>query len=128
METINAIGRRKTAVARVYLSDGTGTVKVNKRTLENYFPSDAIITLVKRPLILTEVMDKYSVYVNVKGGGFKGQAEAIRLGIARALCVANPDFRASLKQEGLLTRDSRMVERKKYGHKKARKSFQFSKR
>ncbi|MHB9147265.1 MAG: 30S ribosomal protein S9 [Candidatus Amoebophilus sp.] len=128
MEIINAVGRRKTSIARIYLSNGKGDISINKTSLEKYFPSEAIITLVKQPLQQIEATDQYDIKINVKGGGFKGQAEAVRLGIARALCEVNPSFRPSLKKEGFLTRDSRMVERKKYGHKKARKSFQFSKR
>ncbi|ACE05504.1 ribosomal protein S9 [Candidatus Amoebophilus asiaticus 5a2] len=128
MEIINAVGRRKTSIARIYLSNGKGDISINKTSLEKYFPSEAIITLVKQPLQQIEAIDQYDIKINVKGGGFKGQAEAVRLGIARALCEVNPSFRPSLKKEGFLTRDSRMVERKKYGHKKARKSFQFSKR
>jgi small subunit ribosomal protein S9 len=128
MEIINAVGRRKTSIARIYLANGKGDISINKTSLEKYFPSEAIITLVKQPLQQIEATDQYDIKINVKGGGFKGQAEAVRLGIARALCEANPTFRPSLKKEGFLTRDSRMVERKKYGHKKARKSFQFSKR
>jgi small subunit ribosomal protein S9 len=128
MEIINAVGRRKTSIARIYLSNGKGDISINKTSLEKYFPSEAIITLVKQPLQQIEATDQYDIKINVKGGGFKGQAEAVRLGISRALCEANPSFRPSLKKEGFLTRDSRMVERKKYGHKKARKSFQFSKR
>jgi small subunit ribosomal protein S9 len=128
MEIINAVGRRKTSIARIYLSNGKGDISINKTSFEKYFPSEAIITLVKQPLQQIEATDQYDIKINVKGGGFKGQAEAVRLGISRALCEANPSFRPSLKKEGFLTRDSRMVERKKYGHKKARKSFQFSKR
>jgi small subunit ribosomal protein S9 len=128
METINTIGRRKTSVARIYLTAGKGEIKINKVPLETYFPSLNISTLVKQPLDQVAVADKYDIRINVKGGGFKGQAEAIRLAIARALCEINAEFKPSLKKEGFLTRDSRMVERKKYGRKKARKSFQFSKR
>ena len=128
MELINAVGRRKTSVARIYLTSGKGEISVNKRPLENYFPSEAIITLVKQPLYQVEVATQYDIRVNVTGGGFKGQAEAVRLAIARALCQVNPAYRPSLKQGGYLTRDPRMVERKKYGRRKARKRFQFSKR
>jgi small subunit ribosomal protein S9 len=128
MEKINAIGRRKTSVARIYLTKGSGTIKINKVPLESYFPVITIAALVKQPLHQLEVADQYDIQVNVKGGGFKGQAEAIRLAIARALCIFNAEFRPSLKKEGFLTRDPRMVERKKYGRKKARKRFQFSKR
>ena len=128
MELINAVGSRKTSVARIYLTSGKGKISVNKKPLENYFPSEAIITLVKQPLHQVEVATQYDIRVNVTGGGFKGQAEAVRLAIARALCQVNPTYRSSLKQEGYLTRDPRMVERKKYGRRKARKRFQFSKR
>ena len=128
MEIINAVGRRKTAIARVYLTPGEGNISINKTTLEKYFPSNFVFCLVKQPFEHTETIEKYNTLVNVKGGGFKAQAEAIRFAIARALCQINNDFRPILKKEGFLTRDARMVERKKYGHKKARKSFQFSKR
>lgn len=128
MEIINAVGRRKTSIARNYLTTGKGNITVNGNTLEKYFPSESIIALVKQPLEHVGVMGQYDIKINVKGGGFRGQAEAIRLGIARTLCKVNPEFRAILKKGGFLTRDPRMVERKKYGHKKARKSFQFSKR
>jgi len=128
MEIINAVGRRKTSIARNYLTAGQGNITVNGTSLEKYFPSESIIGLIKQPLEHVGVMGQYDLKINVKGGGFRGQAEAIRLGIARILCKINPDFRPMLKKEGFLTRDPRMVERKKYGHKKARKSFQFSKR
>jgi small subunit ribosomal protein S9 len=128
METINAVGRRKTSIARVYLTPGKGNININKTSVEKYFPSEFVANIIKQPLQQAEVMDQYDIKINVQGGGFKGQAEAIRLGIARALCESNPSFRPALKKEGYLTRDPRMVERKKYGHKKARKSFQFSKR
>lgn len=128
MEIINTIGRRKTSVARIYLRKGKGNIQINKVTLENYFPIISIASLVKQPLVQLEVENKYDIRVNVKGGGFKGQAEAIRLAIARALCEENAEFKPSLKKEGFLTRDPRMVERKKYGRRKARKRFQFSKR
>lgn len=128
MKTINAVGRRKTSIARVYLTPGKGAIHINKTSVEKYFPSEFVAGLIKQPLQQAEVADQYDIKINVQGGGFKGQAEAIRLGVARALCEANPSFRPVLKKEGYLTRDSRMVERKKYGHKKARKSFQFSKR
>lgn len=128
MELINTVGRRKTAVARIYLTSGVGKITVNKRLLENYFPSQAIATLVKQPLHQVEVINQHDIRINVTGGGFRGQAEAIRLAIAQALCQVNPDYRPSLKKEGFLARDSRIVERKKYGRRKARKKFQFSKR
>lgn len=122
------VGRRKNAVARVILRNGTGKVKVNKREFENFFPLKTNRDDVLLPLNLTETFGKYDVLANVNGGGFAGQAEAIRLGIARALIEISPDFRPILKVNGLLRRDPRMVERKKYGQPKARKRFQFSKR
>jgi len=128
MEKLNAIGRRKTSVARIYLSSGKGAIEVNKRSLENYFPSEVLRMLVQQPLHQAEVAEQYNIKVNVKGGGLTGQAEAIRLAIARVLCQVNAEYRPGLKQAGYLTRDPRMVERKKYGRKKARKRFQFSKR
>jgi len=128
MERHNALGRRKTAVARIYVADGPGDIKVNKRTLEDYFPSESLRMIVQQPLYQVEVVKQYSIQANVKGGGLKGQAEAIRLAIARALCGINPEHRTQLKQAGYLTRDPRMVERKKYGLRKARRATQFSKR
>ncbi len=128
MEQVNAIGRRKTSVARIYVSDGEGAIKINKRSLENYFPSEILRMVVQQPLHQVGVAEQYNIQVNVKGGGIKGQAEAIRLAIARVLCQVNAEYRPRLKQVGYLTRDPRMVERKKYGRKKARKRFQFSKR
>ncbi len=122
------IGRRKNAVARVILRTGTGKITINKREFENYFPQKNNRDQVLLPFALTETLGKYDVYANAKGGGITGQSEAIRLGIARALVDINPDFRKVLKPEGLLTRDPRMVERKKPGQPKARKKFQFSKR
>ncbi len=122
------IGRRKNAVARVILRTGTGKITINKREFENYFPQKNNRDQVLLPFALTETLGKYDVYANAKGGGVTGQSEAIRLGIARALVDINPDFRKILKPEGLLTRDPRMVERKKPGQPKARKKFQFSKR
>lgn len=121
-------GRRKTSVARVRLVPGNGKVKVNDRDIEDYFNYETLRTIAKEPLIVTETLDKYDVLVNVHGGGFTGQAGAIRHGIARALIEADPELRPLLKKAGHLTRDSRMKERKKYGLKKARKSPQFSKR
>ncbi len=121
-------GRRKTSVARVYLVSGTGKFTINKRDIEEYFDFDTLRTIAKSPLILTENEGKFDVYVNVHGGGTTGQAGAIRHGIARALLQYDEEMRPSLKREGFLTRDSRKVERKKYGLKKARKSPQFSKR
>lgn len=128
MEIINTIGRRKTSIARVYVKPGKGTITVNDRDLTAYFNSEILQTTVKQALTLTKQDGAYDVTVNVEGGGSKGQAEAIRLGIARALVNINAENRPSLKKEGLLTRDSRMVERKKPGRRKARRRFQFSKR
>jgi len=122
------VGRRKNATARVFLRSGNGKVTINKREFENYFPLKDNRDDVILPFKVTETAGKYDVYVNVSGGGVSGQSEAIRLGIARALESINPDFRPALKSEGLLRRDPRMVERKKYGRPKARKRFQFSKR
>ena len=122
------IGRRKTSVARVILRNGNGKVTVNRKEFEKTFPQLTNRDDILAPLKLTEIDDKYDVFVNVNGGGTTGQAQAIRLGIARALIDINPDFRPKLKIEGYLTRDPRMVERKKYGQPKARKRFQFSKR
>ncbi|NLN24492.1 MAG: 30S ribosomal protein S9 [Bacteroidetes bacterium] len=128
METIHTIGRRKTAVARIYLKEGNGTITINNREFANYFPTDPLQYKVKQPLALTNNEDAFDITVNVFGGGITGQAEAIRLAISRAMCKLDEENRGILKPEGLLTRDPRMVERKKYGQKKARKKFQFSKR
>ena len=128
MEKINAIGRRKAAVARVYVSEGTGSITINKRALEVYFPSSILQYIVKQPLNTLEVVEKYDIKVNHKGGGYKGQAEALRLAIARALVKINPEDKSALRAEGFMTRDPRSVERKKPGRPKARKRFQFSKR
>jgi len=128
MEVIHKIGRRKTAVARVYLSEGKGNITVNDRDLINYFPTATLQYKVKQAFAITNTEDNYDVKVNVFGGGITGQAEAIRLALARALCEIDAENRITLKPEGLLTRDPRMVERKKFGQKKARKKFQFSKR
>ena len=128
MDVIHTIGRRKTAVARIYLKAGKGTITVNKRELNNYFTTPTLQYKVKQALALVGAEDAYDVKVNVYGGGITGQAEATRLAIARALCQLDAENRATLKPEGLLTRDPRMVERKKFGQKKARKRFQFSKR
>jgi len=122
------VGRRKDAVARVFLRSGSGKVIINGRTFEDYFPTKENRDNVLLPFVVTETVSKYDVFANTNGGGITGQSDAIRLGIARALEDINPDFRSSLKAEGLLKRDPRMVERKKYGQKKARKRFQFSKR
>lgn len=128
MEVINALGRRKTSVARVYLQPGKGQIIVNERELKDYFPSEILQTTVKQALTILKQDANYDVNVNVDGGGSKGQAEAIRLAIARALVSINNENRPALKKEGLMTRDSRMVERKKAGRRKARRRFQFSKR
>ena len=128
MEQINAIGRRKAAVARVYLTEGSGKITINKKDIANYFPSSILQYIVKQPLLKLEVADKYDVMINLTGGGFKGQSEAARLGIARALIKINPEDKAALRAAGLVTRDPRVVERKKPGRPKARKRFQFSKR
>ncbi|CAM1361131.1 30S ribosomal protein S9 [Tenacibaculum litopenaei] len=128
METVHKIGRRKTAVARVYVSQGSGNITINKREFKNYFTTPTLQYKVQQPLMLTENLEAYDIKVNVYGGGVTGQAEAIRLAITRALVAINEENKAVLKPEGLLTRDPRMVERKKFGQKKARKKFQFSKR
>ena len=124
----NAVGRRKEAVARVYLSKGTGNITVNEKEYKNYFPIMYLQNQVELPLKTIDVQTSFDLVVNVQGGGPKGQAEAIKMAIARVLCEVNPEYRPTLKKEGLLTRDSRMVERKKFGKAKARRSFQFSKR
>lgn len=128
MESINAIGRRKTSVARLYMNPGKGKIVINDRELSDYFPSDILQTIVKQPLALINSENAYDLNINVDGGGFKGQAEAIRLAISRALCEVSDENKPPLKKEGFLTRDPRMVERKKYGRRKARRRFQFSKR
>jgi len=128
MEVINATGRRKTAVARVYLKEGTGQVTVNKRDVKEYFPTSVLQYTVKQAFEVTQTEDKFDINVNLDGGGYKGQAEALRMAIARALVKLNPEFRKALKDKGLLRRDPRMVERKKPGQPGARRRFQFSKR
>ena len=128
MEVINTIGRRKTAVARVYLKEGKGNIQVNKRDYKEYFPTATLQYVVNQPFALTETEGKFDISVNLDGGGYKGQAEALRLAISRALCKVDPENRKTLKENGLLKRDPRMVERKKPGQPKARKKFQFSKR
>ncbi|HLV63699.1 30S ribosomal protein S9 [Galbibacter sp.] len=128
MEVIHKIGRRKTAVARVYVSEGKGDITINKKEFTQYFPTPTLQYKVQQPLALTENAENFDIKVNVYGGGVTGQAEAIRLAISRALCEVDAENRLTLKPEGLLTRDPRMVERKKFGQKKARKKFQFSKR
>lgn len=124
----NATGRRKSSVAQVFMTPGTGNITINKKPLDQYFPYKTMIMIIQQPLNLVAVMGKYDINIRVKGGGFSGQAGAIRHGISRALLVVNSDFRGPLKKEGLLTRDPRTVERKKYGQKGARARFQFSKR
>jgi small subunit ribosomal protein S9 len=128
MEVINALGRRKSAVARVYLTEGKGNITINKRELKEYFPVGTLQYVVQQPLNLCEVAGQYDIKVNLDGGGITGQAEALRLGISRALLQVNSEFRSKLKAAGFLTRDPREVERKKPGRPKARKRFQFSKR
>lgn len=128
MEVIHKIGRRKTAVARVYVSEGKGEITVNGKEFKNYFTTATLQYKVNQPLTLTDNDGNFDINVNVYGGGVTGQAEAVRLAIARAMCELNEENRGVLKPEGLLTRDPRMVERKKFGQKKARKKFQFSKR
>lgn len=128
MEVINTLGRRKTAVARVYMSKGTGSVTVNKRDYKEFFPVAVLQSKIMQPFELTETVGQYDIKVNVSGGGVNGQVEAIRLGISRALVEIDAENKPALKEEGLMTRDPRMVERKKPGQPKARKKFQFSKR
>ena len=128
MEKINAVARRKAAVARVFVTEGEGKITINKRSLETYFPSSILQFIVKQPLNKLEVAEKYDINVNLNGGGYKGQAEALRLAIARALVKINNEDKAALRAEGFMTRDPRAVERKKPGRPKARKRFQFSKR
>ena len=128
MEVVNALGRRKSAVARVYVSEGTGKITINKRDLAEYFPSTILQYVVKQPLSTLGVEEKYDIKVNVYGGGFTGQSQALRLAIARALVKMNAEDKKALRAEGFMTRDSRVVERKKPGRPKARRRFQFSKR
>jgi len=128
MEVIHKIGRRKTAVARVYVAKGKGNITVNKKDMAVYFPTATLQYKVNQPITMTNNDGNFDITVNVYGGGITGQAEAVRLALSRALCEVDADNRQILKPEGLLTRDSRMVERKKFGQKKARKKFQFSKR
>jgi small subunit ribosomal protein S9 len=124
----NATGRRKSSIAQVFMTPGTGNIEVNKKPLNQYFPHETMKMIIQQPLHLVAVTGKYDITVRVKGGGYSGQAAAIRHGISRALLTINSDFRGKLKKEGLLTRDPRVVERKKYGQKGARARFQFSKR
>ena len=128
MDVINTIGRRKTSVARVYMQSGKGEITINNRDIKDYFPTEVLQIIVKQPLVKVEEDAAFDIKANVFGGGLKGQAEAVRLGIARALIETNEEHKVPLKSEGFLTRDSRMVERKKYGRRKARRRFQFSKR
>jgi len=128
MEVINALGRRKAAIARVYVKEGSGKIVINKREIETYFPSSLLQYVVKQPLNKLGVTELYDININLQGGGFKGQSEAARLGIARALVKIKPEDKPALRAEGFMTRDPREVERKKPGRPKARKRFQFSKR
>ncbi len=128
MEVINTIGRRKAAIARVYLSEGKGQIIVNNRDYKEYFPDKQLHYVVEQPLNLLQVKDSYDIKVNLDGGGMAGQAEALRLAISRALIKVNPEYKPALRAEGFVTRDPRVVERKKPGQPKARKRFQFSKR
>ncbi len=128
MEMIHALGRRKSAVARVYLTEGTGKITINKRDLKDYFPSELVQFVVKQPLTLLDVAEKYDIKVTLVGGGFTGQSQALRLAIARALVKINEEDKKALRAEGFITRDPRAVERKKPGQPKARRRFQFSKR
>ena len=128
MEKVNAVGRRKAAIARVIVGEGNGAITINKRPLEVYFPSSILQYIVKQPLNTLDAASKYDINVNLDGGGYKGQAEALRLAIARALVKINPEDKHALRVEGFMTRVARAVERKKPGQPKARKRFQFSKR
>ena len=128
MEVVNALGRRKSAIARIYVSEGTGKITINKRDLVDYFPSTILQYVVKQPLNTLDVAEKYDIKVNLQGGGFTGQSQALRLAIARALVKINAEDKKALRAEGFMTRDPREVERKKPGQPKARRRFQFSKR
>ncbi|PWL84754.1 MAG: 30S ribosomal protein S9 [Prevotellaceae bacterium] len=128
MDVVNALGRRKSSIARVYVSEGTGKITINKKDLTEYFPSSILQFVVKQPLQLLEAAEKYDIKANLTGGGFTGQSQALRLAIARALVKINPEDKAALRKEGFVTRDPRTVERKKPGRPKARRRFQFSKR
>ncbi len=128
MEVVNTLGRRKTAIARIYVSEGEGKITINKRDYKEFFPMATLHYVVEQPLMLTDNLGKYDIKVNLDGGGITGQAEALRLAISRALIKIDPEYRPILKENGLLRRDPRMVERKKPGQPKARKKFQFSKR
>lgn len=128
MEPTNTLGRRKTSVARIYMQPGNGTITVNGRDIKEYFNTEVLQIIVNQPLDTTQEIGQYDIKANIHGGGISGQAEALRLAISRALVEMDPEKRSALKAEGYLTRDPRMVERKKYGRRKARKKFQFSKR
>lgn len=128
MEIINTIGRRKTSVARLYMKPGKGAIVINEKEFKEYFTTEVLQTIINQPFALVDSLNKFDLNINVKGGGVAGQAEAVRLAISRALCEVSSDFRPALKKEGFVTRDPRMVERKKYGRRKARRRFQFSKR
>ena len=128
MEMVNALGRRKSAVARIFVTEGNGKITINKKDLQDYFPSSILQYVVKQPLLKLDVVEKYDIKVNLDGGGFTGQSQALRLAIARALVKINPEDKKALRVEGFLTRDAREVERKKPGQPKARRRFQFSKR
>ena len=128
MDTVNALGRRKSAVARIYVTEGTGKITINKRDLTEYFPSTILQFVVKQPLTTVDAVEKYDIKVNLAGGGYTGQSQALRLAIARALVKINAEDKKTLRAEGFMTRDSREVERKKPGRPKARRRFQFSKR
>ena len=128
MEMVNALGRRKSAVARIFVTEGTGKITINNKDLQTYFPSSILQYVVKQPLMTIDALEKYDIKVNLDGGGFTGQSQALRLAIARALVKINPEDKKALRVEGFLTRDAREVERKKPGQPKARRRFQFSKR
>ena len=128
MEMVNALGRRKSAVARIFVTEGTGKITINKKDLQDYFPSSILQFVVKQPLMTIDAVEKYDIKVNLDGGGFTGQSQALRLAIARALVKINAEDKKALRAEGFLTRDAREVERKKPGQPKARRRFQFSKR
>ncbi|MBP3408833.1 MAG: 30S ribosomal protein S9 [Bacteroidaceae bacterium] len=128
MEMVNALGRRKSAVARIFVTEGTGKITINKKDLQDYFPSSILQYVVKQPLMTLNVAEKYDIKVNLDGGGFTGQSQALRLAIARALVKINAEDKKALRAEGFMTRDAREVERKKPGQPKARRRFQFSKR
>ena len=128
MEVINTSGRRKTSVARIYMTAGQGNITINGKDIKAYFPNEVLQTIVNQPFQTLDLIGKYDVTANLKGGGVSGQAEALRLAISKALVVENAESKAALRKEGFITRDPRMVERKKFGKRKARRSFQFSKR